>query len=201
MTAVLPGFLTGFSLIVAIGAQNAYILRLGLTRQHVGIAVALCAISDAALIALGIGGVGAVVREFPQVLTAVTWVGAAYLAVYALRSAWSAVRPEVLLPTEAPPRSLAVVVAATLAFTFLNPHVYIDTVLLVGSIGNQYGSERWLFAAGAATASVVWFSLLGFGAHFAAPLMLRAYTWRILDSLIALVMLSLAIGLLSADLS
>ncbi len=200
MSAVLPGFLTSFSLIVAIGAQNAYLLRLGLTRQHVGIAVALCAISDAALIMLGIGGVGAVVENFPEVLTVVTYGGAAYLLAYAARSAWSAYRPGVLLPTEAPPRSLSVVVAATLAFTFLNPHVYIDTVLLVGSIGNQYGPDRWLFALGAATASVVWFSLLGFGAHFAAPLMSRAYTWRILDSFIALVMLSLAIGLLSADL-
>ena len=165
MSAALAGLFTGLSLIVAIGAQNAYVLRLGLTRHHVGVAVTICAASDAALIALGIGGLGRVVRSHPDVLEVLKWVGVVYLVGYAIHSFWRATRPEVLLPSETEPPSLKLVVTTMLAFTFLNPHVYLDTVLLLGTIGNQYGDDRWLFAAGAATGSVLWFTSLGFGAR------------------------------------
>jgi L-lysine exporter family protein LysE/ArgO len=200
MDVAVAGFLAGLSLIVAIGAQNAYVLRLGLARNHVGVAVAICAASDIVLIVLGIAGVGAVVRSHPAVLTAITWIGAIYLLGYAVHSFWRARRPEVLLPADEQPRSLATVAGATLAFTFLNPHVYLDTVLLLGSIGNQYGDDRWWFAAGACVASVAWFSTLGFGSTAAARLMSRTVTWRILDIVIGVVMVVIAVGLIRSDL-
>jgi len=192
VNAALAGLLTGLSLIVAIGAQNAYVLRLGLTRQHVGIAVAICATSDIILILLGIGGIGRVGRSFPGVLDALKWVGVTYLVGYALYSFWRASRRQVLLPSEAVRPSRRAIVTTTLAFTFLNPHVYLDTVLLLGSIGNQFGSSRWLFAAGACVGSIVWFVGLGYGAKAMAPLMSRPATWRVLDLLIGVVMLGVA---------
>ncbi len=200
MDVAVSGFVAGLSLIVAIGAQNAYVLRLGLARNHVGIAVAIGASADVVLIALGIAGIGAVVRSHPDVLVVIKWVGVVYLLGYALHSFWRARRPEVLLPADEPRKSAATVAAAMLAFTFLNPHVYLDTVLLLGSIGNQYGADRWWFGAGAATASVAWFSSLGFGATAAAPLMSRPITWRVLDVLIGLVMILIAVSLLRSDL-
>ena len=201
MDVVAAGFFAGLSLIVAIGAQNAYVLRLGLARNHVGAAVVICAAADIVLIALGIAGVGAVVRSHPAVLTAITWIGAVYLLGYAAHSFWRARRPEVLLPADEPPRSLATVAGATLAFTFLNPHVYLDTVLLLGSIGNQYGDDRWWFALGAGAASITWFSTLGFGSTAAARLMSRTITWRILDVVIGVVMVVIAVSLLRSDLT
>jgi L-lysine exporter family protein LysE/ArgO len=201
MTIVLAGLLTGLSLIVAIGAQNAYVLRLGLTRHYVGLAVFICAVSDVLLIVLGIGGIGRIVRAVPSALQVIKWVGVVYLVGFALLSFWRARRPEVLLPAESVPPSRRVVIATTLAFTFLNPHVYLDTVLLVGSIGNQYGSQRWLFAAGAAAASILWFTALGYGARGASRLMSRPITWRILDLLIGVVMLAIAINLLVTPLA
>ena len=195
MSIVLAGLLTGLSLIVAIGAQNAYVLRLGLARHHVGLAVAICAASDVLLILLGIGGIGGLIRAVPSALEVIRWVGVAYLVGYALHSFWNARRPEVLLPAQADPPSRRVIIAATLAFTFLNPHVYLDTVLLLGSIGNQYGSSRWLFALGACLASIAWFTCLGYGARLLAPLMSRAITWRILDIVIGVVMLLIAVTL------
>ena len=163
MHSAIAGFLTGLSLIVAIGAQNAYVLRLGLARHHVGLAVALCAISDVVLIFAGVAGIGGVIRSFPSVLNVLKWVGVTYLVGYALRSFWRARRPEVLLPSDVARPSARAVAVTTLAFTLLNPHVYLDTVLLLGSIGNQYGTGRWVFAAGASVASIMWFSGLGFG--------------------------------------
>ena len=171
MNAALAGLLTGLSLIVAIGAQNAYVLRLGLSRQSVGIAVAICAASDIILIVLGVGGIGRVTRSAPGVLEVLKWVGVVYLVGYSVRSFWRASRREVLLPSESERSSRRAIAATTLAFTFLNPHVYLDTVLLLGSIGNQYGADRWLFAAGACAGSVVWFVGLGYGARAMAPLM------------------------------
>lgn len=201
MDVAVAGFVAGLSLIVAIGAQNAYVLRLGLARDHVAIAVAICASADAVLIVAGVAGIGAIVRAHPTVLTVVTWVGVAYLLGYAAHSFWRARRPEVLLPGDEPPKSARTVAVAMLGFTLLNPHVYLDTVLLLGSIANQHGDERWWFAAGAATASVAWFSTLGFGATIAAPLMSRPITWRILDVLIGLVMILIAVSLLRSDLT
>ena len=192
MSAALAGLFTGLSLIVAIGAQNAYVLRLGLTRHHVGVAIAICATSDVALIVLGIGGLGRVVRDHPDVLEVLKWVGVVYLVGYAIHSFRRATRPEVLLPSETEPPSLKLVVTTMLAFTFLNPHVYLDTVLLIGTLGNQYGDDRWLFAAGAATGSVLWFTSLGFGARSAARLMSRPATWRARDAAIGVVMLLVA---------
>ncbi len=199
MDVAVAGFLAGFSLIVAIGAQNAYLLRLGLARNHVGIAVTICAAADAVLIALGIAGIGAVVRSHPDALVVVKWVGVVYLLGYAVHSFWRARRADVLLPANEPPQSSTSVALTMLAFTFLNPHVYLDTVLLLGSIGNQYGDDRWWFAIGAALASVSWFSALGFGATAAAPLMSRPVTWRVLDVLIGVVMIVIAVSLLRSD--
>jgi L-lysine exporter family protein LysE/ArgO len=201
VNAALAGLFTGLSLIVAIGAQNAYVLRLGLTRHHVGAAVAICATSDVALIVLGVGGLGRVVRDHPDVLEVLKWIGVVYLVGYALHSFWRATRPEVLLPSETEPPSLKLVVTTMLAFTFLNPHVYLDTVLLIGTLANQYGDRRWLFAAGAGTASVLWFTGLGFGARAAARLMSRPATWRVLDAVIGVVMLLVAVSVATTSIT
>jgi len=195
MGAILAGLFTGLSLIIAIGAQNAYVLRMGLSRQHVGLIVAICAVSDIVLIILGIAGVGTIVRSAPSVLQVLRWVGVAYLSLFAVRSFWRALRPGVLLPSPARRPTTNVVVTTTLAFTFLNPHVYLDTVLLLGSIGNQYGRGRWLFALGASMSSLMWFSGLGYGARFASRLMSRPVTWRVLDLAIGVVMVLIALKL------
>jgi len=195
MDVALAGFLTGLSLIVAIGAQNAYVLRLGLARNHVGVAVAICAGADALLIAIGVGGLGTIVQAHGDVLTAIALVGGAYLLWFAFRSFRSALHPEVLLPSQQEPQAVAAVAVAVLGLTFLNPHVYLDTILLVGTIGASFGADRWWFALGAAIASLVWFSGLGFGARLLSPLMARPVTWRVLDAAIGVVMLTIAIVL------
>lgn len=200
MHAALPGLLAGLSLIIAIGAQNAFVLRLGLARNHVGVAVLICAASDALLIAAGIGGLGVVVRSVPIALQALKWIGIAYLLWYAIRSFRSAAHPEVLLPDDQQALGLRTVIAMTLAFTFLNPHVYLDTVLLLGSIGNQYRPDQWWFALGASCASILWFATLGFGARAASRLMSRPITWRILDIMIGIVMVLIAVRLLFSQL-
>ncbi len=200
MDAALAGLLTGLSLIVAIGAQNAYVLRLGLARQHVGLAVAICATSDVMLISLGISGVGRAIHSVPMLLSILRWIGVTYLVGYAVRSFWKASRPEVLLPSESVQPSARAVAIATLGFTFLNPHVYIDTVLLLGAIGNQYGASRWWFALGAGAGSILWFVGLGFGARSSAGMMSRPSTWRILDLGIGVVMLLVAVRISTAHL-
>ncbi len=196
MTAAVPGLLTGLSLIVAIGAQNAYVLKQGLTRNHVGLVVAICAASDALLIAIGVSGVGALVQDHPTAMTALRWVGAAYLAGYGLRSLWNARNPQGLDPLEGRASGRRTVITTTLALTYLNPHVYLDTVLMLGSIANQHDDGRWWFAAGAAAGSVLWFATLGFGARAASRVMSRPATWRILHLGIGVVMLALAVRLL-----
>ena len=195
MDVALAGFLTGLSLIVAIGAQNAYVLRLGLARNHVGVAVAICAGADALLIAIGVGGLGTIVQAHGDVLTAIALIGGTYLLWFAFRSFRSALHPEVLLPSQQEPQAVAAVAVAVLGLTFLNPHVYLDTILLVGTIGASFGADRWWFALGAAIASLVWFSGLGFGARLLSPLMARPVTWRVLDAAIGVVMLAIAIVL------
>lgn len=192
MQTALTGFITGLTLITAIGAQNAYLLRLGLARTHVVLAVAVCAASDALLMSLGTAGVGAVVAAAPLVLELIRWLGVAYLVFFALMSFRRATKSEVLLPSEATRPTAKAVLATTLAFTYLNPHVYLDTLLLIGSLANQHGDERWLFTAGAATASFVGFCTLGFGARWLAPVMSRPLTWRILDTAIGVLMLAIA---------
>ncbi|MGA0122773.1 MAG: LysE/ArgO family amino acid transporter [Gaiellales bacterium] len=201
MDAALAGLLTGLSLIVAIGAQNAYVLRLGLAREHVALAVAICAAADALLIAAGVAGLGALVRAHGDLLTAITLLGAAYLAWFAVRSFQRARRPEGLTPAERQPGPVRGVALTLLALTFLNPHVYLDTVLLLGTIGASFGDQRWWFALGAAIGSVAWFSALGFGARLLTPLMARPGTWRLLDAAIGVVMVAIAVALVRSALA
>lgn len=201
MDVLLTGFLTGLSLIVAIGAQNAYVLRQGLARNHIFLVVLICAVSDALLIFLGIGGFGTIIRQMPLVLEILRVVGVGYLLFFAIRSAVGAFKTEVLLPSEAEPKSAWAVAMAVLGLTYLNPHVYLDTVLFLGTLGAQFGDSRWLFGAGAAAASVLWFCTIGFGARAASKLMARPIFWRVLDLAIAAVMLAIAFSLAFTDLS
>lgn len=197
VTALLTGMLTGLSLIVAIGAQNSYVLRQGLLRQHVWLVVTICAASDALLILAGTAGIGALIEAAEGLLTVLTWLGALYLIGYGLFALRRATRPAELLPSaNATPTNRRTVIATTLAFTYLNPHVYLDTVILLGTTANQFDAQKWIFATGAALGSVLWFSFLGFGATKAAPLMARPLTWRILDVAIATIMFAIAITLI-----
>ncbi len=195
LTSVLAGFATSAVLILAIGAQNAFVLRQGLHREHVLAVVLTCALSDLLLILAGIGGLGAVVTAQPGAVTVIKWVGAAFLIAYAGLAARRAVRPGALNPAEQAPATLRATLLTTLALTYLNPHVYLDTVLLLGSVAQQH-PHRWLFGLGAATASLAWFAVLGGGAHRLAPLLARPSAWRVLDALIAVVMLAVAAMLL-----
>jgi len=199
ITAALAGLGLGFSLIVAIGAQNAFVLRQGLLRQHVLVVVAICALSDIALIGLGIAGVGAAFTALPWLVEVVRWAVAAFLFVYGLLAARRAWRPETLEAADAAkaPASVLAVAGTCLALTWLNPHVYLDTLVLLGSVGSTHGDDRWAFGVGAAIASVLWFALLGFGARLLAPVFAKPLAWRVLDALIAVVMITLAIMLLA----
>lgn len=192
--ALLTGLLTGLSLIVVIGAQNAFVLRQGLRREHVGAVVAVCTASDVVLIAAGVAGLGALVEAAPAVLTAVRWGGAAFLVVMALASLRRARRGEHLDPATSGPASLSAVLTTTLALTWLNPHVYLDTVMLLGGIAVQH-EPRWWFAVGAALGSAAWFSALGFGARALRPLFARPAAWRVLDVAVAAVMIAVAASL------
>ena len=195
--AGVSGFLLGASLIIAIGAQNAFILRQGLLRRHVFVLCLICALSDAVLIAAGVGGFGALVAASDTAIRLVTWAGAAFLTVYgliALRRAW---KPEAMHVARKDGASLASAVAACLSFTFLNPHVYLDTVVLLGGISGGYeGLARLSFGIGAVGASFAWFFALGYGARLLEPLFARPAAWRVLDILIAGVMFALAFNLL-----
>ncbi len=190
------GMLTGLSLIVAIGAQNAYVLRQGLAREHVGIVVAICALSDLVLIAAGVAGIGRVVEHAPWVLDVVRWLGVSFLSWYGVSSLLRARKPEALRAEERATVSRRGVAARAFALTWLNPHVYLDTVLLLGTIANHEGpTGRWWFAVGAGAASILWFCGLGFGARYASPLLARPRAWRVLDVLIGVVMLLIALQL------
>ena len=197
LAAALSGFVTGLSLIVAIGAQNAFVLRQGLRRRHVLLVVAVCALSDLVLILAGVAGIGTIVERAPGVLVAVRWFGAAFLLGYGLLAARRALRGGRLEAATDRQLSTSAVLAAALAFTWLNPHVYLDTVLLVGSVASAHGSPgRWWFAAGACAASIAWFTALGYGARALTPVFRRRSAWRVLDAGIAVVMLALAVSLL-----
>ena len=196
LAAAASGLGTGLSLIVAIGAQNAYVLRQGVRREHVGVIVTICAASDAVLISAGIGGLGALVRSMPTAVTVVAWIGAAFLVTYgvlAARRAWS--QHDHLEVAGSAEKSLRTAVFTCLALTWLNPHVYLDTVLLLGTVGNSYGSARWFFALGAVTGSVLWFSGLGFGAGRLGRVLARPSAWRVLDGVIALTMVTLGVAM------
>jgi L-lysine exporter family protein LysE/ArgO len=194
MSSVLAGFGFSLALIVAIGAQNAFVLRQGLRREHVLPVVAICAAADAVLIAAGIGGMGAVLTDAPAVVTAVRWGGAAFLVGYAVLAARRALQPAALTPLDRPPSTLRATLLACLAFTFLNPHVYLDTVVLLGAVAH-HDPHQWAFGAGAATASLLWFLALGLGARRLAPLLSRPTAWRVVDGAIAAVMVMLGVSL------
>ena len=195
MTPVLFGFVAGLSLIVAIGAQNAFVLRQGIRNEHVLPVVILCAVSDLVLIVAGVAGVGALVTAHPQLMTIARYGGAAFLLGYGLLAARRALQPAVMTPGDAGSARLPAVLLTCLALTFLNPHVYLDTVVLLGTLASQQGDGRWRFGAGAALASLVWFFGLGFGARQLAGLFAKPVTWRILDGVIALTMIALSVSL------
>ena len=195
MTPVLFGFVAGLSLIVAIGAQNAFVLRQGIRNEHVLPVVILCAVSDLVLIVAGVAGVGALVTAHPQLMTIARYGGAAFLLGYGLLAARRALQPAVMTPGDAGSARLPAVLLTCLALTFLNPHVYLDTVVLLGTLASQQGEGRWRFGAGAALASLVWFFGLGFGARQLAGLFAKPVTWRILDGVIALTMIALSVSL------
>ena len=193
---VVQGLLAGLSLIVVIGAQNAFVLRQGLRGERVGWVVAVCAAADAVLIAAGTAGLGAIVGGHPGALAVARYGGAALLLWLGAGAARRALRPGHLDPAGAAPASLRAVLGTTLALTFLNPHVYLDTVLLLGTLAAQHGPQRWWFASGAALASVLWFGGLGFGAARLRPLLARPGAWRALDAAVAVIMLAFAVRLL-----
>ena len=190
MTAVLTGFGTGLGLIVAIGAQNAWVLRQGVRREHIGLVIAICALSDLVLITVGTGAIRIVTGLAPWVLEVLRWGGVVYLAVFAVSSFRSALRPGALEQSAA--RPAASVAATTLALTWLNPHVYLDTVLMLGTVTNDFGPARWWTAAGACAASVVWFTGLGIGARALSGPLSSPRTWRVVDVLVGCVMLGVA---------
>ena len=214
LTSVLAGLGLGFSLIVAIGAQNLFVLRQGLRREHVFVVAAICALSDAALIAVGVSGVGLVLESVPWLVDVVRWAGAAFLIAYGVLAARRAWRPSdraltASVPSESEAGStgmptatrtatrtrLLPVVLTCLALTWLNPHVYLDTVFLLGTVANTHDEYRWLFAAGAMTASIVWFFGLAYGARYLGRWLSTPKAWRILDGVIAVVMIALGVSL------
>lgn len=199
MIALAPGLLTGLSLIIAIGAQNAFVIRQGLSRSHVLLVVLICATSDALLIFLGTGGLGTVIQSKPDLLEFIRWFGVLYLTWFGAKSVRSVLSHQSLEVGEGTTSSKKAVILSVLGFTFLNPHVYLDTVILLGSIANQFEEDRWYFALGASLGSVLWFSAIGFGAKAASRFMSRPVFWKILDSLIAIVMFSVAIFLALYD--
>lgn len=197
LAAALAGLGFGLSLIVAIGAQNAYVLRQGLRKEHVFVVVVICALSDAMLIAVGVAGLGAIIQQLEWLLLLIELVGGVFLCTYGVMAAKRAWKPEVLnTDTGGKAVSLKVAVGTVLALTYLNPHVYLDTVLLLGSVAGTYEANRWWFAAGAMLGSVIWFSTLGFGARLLAPVFKKPTAWRVLDAIIAVVMFSLGTSLL-----
>ncbi|SDO95583.1 L-lysine exporter family protein LysE/ArgO [Microbacterium sp. ru370.1] len=213
LPSLLAGLGLGFSLIIAIGAQNLFVLRQGVRREHLLPVVAVCAASDAVLILLGVSGIGLVLQAVPWLIVVVRWAGAAFLLGYAVLAARRALRPsgETLRvdPTASASTgvpdadgtalrtrtTLAATVVTCLALTWLNPHVYLDTVFLLGSVASTHGDGRWAFAVGACLASLVWFTALGFGARYLGRWLDTPRAWRILDALIAVVMVAIAISL------
>jgi L-lysine exporter family protein LysE/ArgO len=193
LTAAVEGFLLGLGLIVAIGAQNAFVLRQGLMRRHVFVVASICAASDALLIAAGIAGLGRLVQSAPSLLTFVTLAGAAFLFAYGVVAFRRALHPGQLLAAKPGEAGLAATIAACLAFTFLNPHVYLDTVVLIGAVSARYDfSGAVAFGIGASVASFVWFFGLGYGARLLTPIFARQAAWRVLDIAIGVIMWGIA---------
>jgi L-lysine exporter family protein LysE/ArgO len=197
LAPALLGFGTGLALIVAIGSQNAFVLRQGIRGEHVAAVVLVCGVSDALLIAAGIAGIGALIEASPVVVDVARFAGAAFLLGYGILAARRAVRPGALTASGRQyALSAGAAISTVLGLTWLNPHVYLDTVLLLGAVANQQSPDlRWWFGAGAVAASMVWFSALGFGARVLRPFFSRPSSWRILDGLVAAVMLTLGLRL------
>lgn len=193
LTPALIGFGTSLSLIVAIGAQNAFVLQQGIKRQHVLPVVLICGLTDAMLEFLGIAGIGLIIERVPWVLEMIRWGGVIFLLRYAWGAARRALRPEGLVAREGSQASLKQTVLACLAITYLNPHVYLDTMVLVGSIGNAQGDPgRWWFLLGAALASLIWFAALGYGARALTRFFATPRSWQVLDWCIAVTMVAIA---------
>jgi L-lysine exporter family protein LysE/ArgO len=192
MIAFTSGIASGLALIIAIGAQNAFVIRQGLQRQHVLIVVLLCAISDALLIAAGTAGLGRVIESAPQALEIVRWFGVSYLAFFGIKSVRSAFRHNSLTLEQGAVVSRKRTVFTVLGLTFLNPHVYLDTVIFLGSIANQFPADKWLFSSGAMVASFLWFFSIGFGSTMAARFMVKVIFWKVLDLSVAAIMFTLA---------
>lgn len=212
MISFFAGLGLGLSLIIAIGAQNVFVLRQGIRREHVLVVVVICALSDALLITAGVAGLGILLESMPWLVTAARWLGAAFLLGYGILAARRALRggdatlhadegaAADTVPATAPAASaarLAPVIATALALTWLNPHVYLDTVLMLGSIAATHGEARWLFAGGAVIASVLWFTALGYGARHLGRWLDTSRAWRILDGIISVVMFALAVSLIA----
>lgn len=206
MTSIFMPFATGFllsaALIIAIGAQNLFVLRQGLRREHVGAIVLFCGAADALLILAGVAGVGAFLAAVPQLTTLLALAGAGFLGWYGIQALRRMASPEAMAVTEASGVTLSRALMATAGFTLLNPHVYLDTVLLMGAAGSaQPEALRPFFVAGAATASFSWFATLGYGARLLRPLFARPAAWRVLDALVGIVMLTLAASLVARALT
>ena len=195
----MTGFATGLGLIIAIGAQNAFVLRQGLRREYVFPIVLFAAVSDALLIIVGIAGLGALIQGFPLALEVIRYAGAAYLTWFGISAVRRAMKPSTLEAASEGKGTLAGAQLSIAALTYLNPHVYLDTVILLGGVANQFNDDRWVFGLGAATASFVWFFSLGYVAKFLSRFVSSPKFWRVLDSFIAVVMFTIAVLLLFAD--
>ena len=193
MLALISGLLTGLSLIIAIGAQNAFVISQGLARSHVLLVVIFCSLSDALLIVLGAGGLGALIKSVPSLIEYIRWFGVAYLLWFGSKTLFSAFENRSLALGSNKVVSKRKVIATLFAFTNLNPHVYLDTVIFLGSIANQFGSDKWLFAIGAVISSTCWFFALGYGARAASTYMTQPIFWRVLDFVIAAIMFTAAL--------
>lgn len=196
MTIFLAGFAIGLSLIVAIGAQNAFVLRQGIRKSHVAKVIWTCILSDAILIVAGVAGFGVLTKTMPMFESITRWGGAIFLFLYgalSLRRAFF--KTEVLMAAEKTEHSGKTAVLTCLALTWLNPHVYLDTVVLLGALATQYGDQRWVFGAGAVVASLVFFHALGYGAALLQPLFARPMSWRVLDVAVGILMWAIAISL------
>ncbi len=196
MLAFLPGLLTGLSLIIAIGAQNAFVIRQGLTRKYILLTVLVCMVSDWILIASGVAGLGALIVRLGWILEALRWFGVAYLLWFAYGSVRSAFKNDSMKISDEKSGNSRQVFLAAMAITWLNPHVYLDTVILNGSIANTFGANAWFFGFGAMAASTIWFFGLGYASKAAAGIMSKPSFWKVLDLVIAAVMVTIA-GLLA----
>ncbi len=203
LSSFATGFTTGAGLIVCIGSQNAFVLRQGLLRSHVGLVAAVCIVSDALLIAAGVSGLGFIIELWPNLLQWVRYAGAAFLGFNAYLAARRALgRNSALNPTEQVKADRRQILLSCLAFTWLNPHVYLDTVFMLGSLSLQYDhGTQWQFGMGAIVASTAWFISITYGARLLLPLFKNPNAWRVLDGLVALVMAYLCLGLLFTPLN